>query len=137
MSSHVVYNDQHQVVICKLHEYAVSAKTVISHFRDEHNLSLEKRQEIVHYVSTKVIKEADQLQYFSERVTPIPYLKIINGYQCQYFGCSLVLGTVESIKKHCRHDHAWKAKDGICWSETQAQTFYSGNSRRSTTLIFN
>src|SRR4030095_6800293 len=77
MNSYVVYNAQHRVVICKAHEYAISSKTAISHFRDEYDISLEKRQEIFNYISTKVVVEADQLEYSLDRVTPIPYLKIV------------------------------------------------------------
>lgn len=130
MNSYVAYNDQHYVIICKTHECAISPKSVVSHFRDEHDLPLEKRQEILNYVSSKVVVEAEQLEYSSNRVRPIPYLKIMNAYQCQYGTCSLILGTLTSIKKHCRHNHDWKAKDGIRWSETLAQTFYLGNGRR-------
>ena len=111
MNSYVVYNDEYKVVICKIHECAISSKSIISHFRDEHNIPLEKRQEIVDYVSTKVIIEADQLNCSINAITPIPYLKIVNGHQCQYDDCLLILGTIESIKKHCKHAHAWKAKD--------------------------
>jgi hypothetical protein len=113
MNSYVIYNPQHQVVICKAHECAISLKTAISHFREEHNIPLEKRQEIFNYISTKVVVEADQLEYSLNRVTPIPYLKIVNAYQCQYESCCLILSTLESIKKHCRQEHLWKAKDGI------------------------
>jgi Orsellinic acid/F9775 biosynthesis cluster protein D len=134
MNSYVIYNTQHQVIICKEHECAVSSKSIIRHFRDEHDITVEQRQEIFNFASTKIIVEADQLEYSIDRVLPIPYLKVVTAYQCQYEGCSLILSTVGSIKKHVKIDHAWKAKDGICWSDTQAQTFYLGNGRRFTTL---
>jgi len=130
MNSYIVYNSEHKVIICKEHEYAWSLKSIVSHFRDEHDITLQVRKEILNYASNIPIVEADQLLYLRDQVTIIPYLKVIQGYPCEYESCNLILSTSHSIKKHCKLDHRWKAKDGIRWTEIQVQTFFQGNSRR-------
>lgn len=131
MNKHVVYNSHYRVLICKTHQYALTSESLTRHFRDEHKeLSLETRQEIIKYAFTLNIAEVESLLYLNDRVTPIPYLKIVEGYECQYETCRKILGTLESMKKHCRQDHEWKAKNGVLWSETRAQTFYQGTEKR-------
>jgi hypothetical protein len=92
------------------------------HFLAEHDLSGSIRQAIQAYASQYTITEASELVYWTERVQPIPYLKIIDGFECVYDGCGEVLGTLESMKRHCRMVHEWKgSRDGERWVETQAQ----------------
>ena len=81
-------------------------------------------------MSELTITEAKELTYSIEKVMPIPYLKIINGYLCEYNGCTIVCGNLDMIKKHCRVEHESMAKNGVHWSKTGAQTFYQGNDRR-------
>ena len=130
MNAYVVYNSEHKVLICKEHEYALSLKSIVSHFREEHDIPLQARQEIFQYATKAQIAEPEDLVYSNDKVGVIPYLKIIQGYRCEYESCNLILGTIHSIKKHCKLEHEWKTKDGICWVEIRAQTFYQGNSRR-------
>ena len=130
MSGYLFFNCEHNVLICKTHQYAISPKFLARHLLQEHDLEATIRQEIVSYASQFTVTEATQLTYSPSKVVLIPYLNIIMGYQCQYQNCIKVLGTLQSVQKHCRLNHEWKAKDGNRWIETRAQTFYQGNDRR-------
>jgi hypothetical protein len=130
MSGYVYFNKEHHVLICKAHQYAVSSKFLGRHFLEEHDLDITVRQDIINYASQFSTVEATQLTYSLDKVVPISYLSIVAGFQCQYETCNKILGTFYSIKKHCRLDHDWKAKDGNQWVETQTQTFFQGNDRR-------
>lgn len=130
MNAYIVYDAEYNILICKEHGCAISTEFLTRHFRTEHDITLERRQEILAYASHFTPTKPAEFTYTRDKRVPVPYLKIIEGYQCDYNGCDLVLGTLESIKKHCRADHAWKAKDGECWSNTRAQTFYQGAGRR-------
>ena len=130
MSAYLFFNQDHHVLICKVHQYAVSSKFIYRHFLDEHDLDVNVRQDIIQYASQFTTAEASQLIYSTEKVVPVPYLSTISGFQCQYDQCHKVLGTLQSVQKHCKHDHAWKAKDGEKWMETRAQTFFQGNSNK-------
>ena len=130
MSAYIFFNKDNNVFICKVHQHAISAKYMRRHFLKEHDLSLSVRQAIQAYSSQYTITEAAELTYSRERVQPIPYLRIINGFQCQYDMCEKILGTLDSMRRHCRVEHNWKSNDGNHWIETWAQTFYQGNSQR-------
>jgi hypothetical protein len=130
MSGYLFYNTQHKVLICKEHGHAVSAKSIVSHFRDEHDVTKEVRQGIINYASHFTIVESKELIYSMKRIKPVTYLKIVKGYVCGYMECDTVCGTVDTVKEHCKRDYGWKAKDGNRWVETQVQTFFQGNDRR-------
>ena len=134
MNAYIVHNSEYNILICKEHGYALSEEFLTRHFRMEHDLPLERRQEILAYASQFHPTKPTELTYTQERVIPIPYLPIIDGYQCNFDGCHVILGTVTSITKHCREKHDWKIKDGECWSNTRAQTFYQGPLRRYNTF---
>ena len=130
MSGYLFFNREHNVLICKIHQYAISPTFLARHFRQEHDLDTTVRQDINNYASQFHTVEASQLTYSEEKVVPVPYLSIVTGFQCRYEMCDKILGTLHSIKKHCRLDHDWKAKDGAQWTATRAQTFFQGNERR-------
>ena len=130
MTAYIHYNQEHNVLICKVHQCAVSSKVVYRHFLDEHELDLKIRQEVINYASQFTTAEHSELMYEAAKVIPVPYLSIVTAFQCQYDGCAKILGTLYSVKKHCRVDHDWKAKDGNQWIETCAQTFFQGKEKR-------
>jgi hypothetical protein len=130
MNAYIHFDREHNVLICKVHQYAVSTKFLARHFLEEHELDIKVRQEIINYVSQFTTAEPTELSYSLEKVTPVPYLSIITGLRCQYDTCNKILGTFHSMQKHCKSDHDWKAKDGNQWVETRAQTFFQGNSKR-------
>ena len=129
MTAYIHFNQEYNVLICKAHQYAVSSKYLGRHFLEEHDLDITVRQDIINYTSQFCTTEVP-LMYSPDKVIPVPYLSIVTGFQCQYGMCNKVLGTFYSVKKHCRLVHDWKAKDGLRWTETQAQTFFQGNDRR-------
>jgi len=130
MSAYLFFNKEHKVLICKVHQYAVSPKFLYRHFLTEHELDIGVRQDIITYASQFTVVEMSQLTYSTDKVIPVPYLSIVNGFKCQYVECDKVLGTLFSVKKHCRAEHNWKANDGAQWLETRAQTFCQGNDKR-------
>ena len=130
MNAYVHFNHEHNVLICKVHQYAVSSKYLARHFLEEHDLDIKVRQGLINYASQFTTVEPSQLSYSQDKVIPVPYLSIITGFQCQYGTCNKVLGTLNSMQKHCKLEHDWKAKDGSQWAETRAQTFFQGNSKR-------
>ena len=130
MSVYLFFNQEHNVLLCKVHQCAVSSKFVYRHFLVEHNLELKVRQEVINYASQFATAEALELTYSLHKVMPVPYLSIVDAFQCQYEECYKVQGTLASMKSHCKSDHDWKVKDGEKWVETRAQTFFQGNSKR-------
>ena len=130
MSAYLFFNQEQHVLICKEHQYAVSSKFLSRHLLEEHDLDISVRQDIIQYASQFTTTEASQLIYSIEKVAPVSYLSTIVGFQCQYNMCHKVLGTLQSVQKHCKHYHDWKSKDGEKWMETRAQTFFQGNNKR-------
>ena len=127
MSAYLFFNQEHNLLLCKVHQCAVPSKFIYRHFLDEHDLDLKVRQEIINYASQFCTAEASELVYSPHNVLPVPYLSVVDGFICQYKECNKVLGTLASMKWHCKVDHLWKAKDGEKWTETWAQTFFQGN----------
>jgi Orsellinic acid/F9775 biosynthesis cluster protein D len=130
MNAYIHFNREHNVLICKVHQYAISSKFLARHFLRNHDLDVKIRQEIINYASQFTMAEPTQLLYSSEKVMPVPYLSIVSAFQCQYETCNKILGTLMSVKNHCRVDHDWKVKDGEKWVETRAQTFFQGHDKR-------
>ena len=130
MNAYIHFNREHNVLICKVHQYALSSKFLARHFLEEHELDIKVRQEIINYASQFTTTDPTQLHYSLEKVTPVPYLSIIAGFQCKYEMCNRILGTLNSVQKHCKLDHDWKVKDGCQWEEIRAQTFFQGNNKR-------
>ena len=123
-NQYVVYNDEYKVLICKQHQYAITAKSIVAHFRDKHDITKDARQKIIDYASQFAISEIHHLAHPTDRIAPIPHLKVIEGYICQYAECTLISGTLESVKQHCKVVHNWKIKEGTCWRKTSAQSFH-------------
>jgi Orsellinic acid/F9775 biosynthesis cluster protein D len=130
MNAYVHFNQEHNVLICKVHQYAVSSKFLARHFLEEHDLDIKIRQDIITYASQFTTAKPSQILYSLDNVILVPYLSIITGFRCQYEGCAKILGTLASVKHHCKVDHDWKAKDGTKWVETRAQTFFQGYLKR-------
>ena len=130
MNTYIHFNQEHNVLICKVHQYAVSSKLLACHFLEEHDLDIKIRQKIINYASQFTTAEPSQLLYSPEKVIPVSYLSIVSGFQCQYERCDKVLGTLASVKHHCKVDHDWKVKDGKKWVETRTQTFFQGHNKR-------
>jgi len=102
MSRYIFFNSEYNVLICKLHQYAVSSKYLAPHFFREHDLKLSIRQSIQAYMAHFTSTEGAALTYSNEKIIPVSYLKIIDGYQCQYDICNKILGTLNTMKDHCR-----------------------------------
>jgi hypothetical protein len=94
MNAYIHFNQEHNVLICKVHQYAVSSKFLARHFLEEHDLDIKIRQDIITYAFQFTTAEPLQILYSPEKVIPVPYLSIIMGFQCQYEGCEKVLGTL-------------------------------------------
>jgi hypothetical protein len=92
MNAYLYFNQEQHVLICKVHQYAVSFKFLARHYLEEHDLDITVREEIIKYTSQFTPAEPSQLIYSAEKVAPVPYLSIIAGFQCQYERCDKVLG---------------------------------------------
>jgi hypothetical protein len=101
MTGYIVFNNEYNVLICKEHQHAIPAKMLTRHFLEKHELNHSVRQNIQAYASQYAITTAADLAYpsTSTRIDPIPYLKIIDGFQCQHDGCNRILGSLEMIKR--------------------------------------
>lgn len=99
--------------ICKEHQCGISLKWLRRHFQEEHkHLSLESRQEIFNYASSRTMVEPEALCHPVEIIPAIIGLKIIQGYRCEYEGCIVIYGTIESVKQHCKIGHTRKEHNG-------------------------
>jgi len=136
MTLYVAYNAEYNVLICKEHECAISAEFLYRHFRAEHDIPLQQRQEIAEYASHYIPTKASAIVYPRTKVMPVPYLRVIDAFHCGYDQCDMIYSTVGMIKKHCRVSHGWMAKDGERWSGTRAQTFFQGKERRFVCLRY-
>src|SRR5579859_6351891 len=112
MSAYLFFNQEQNVLICKVHQCAISFRIIYHHFLDEHNLDLKVRQKVINYAFQFATAEASELTYSPHEVIPVPYLSIVDALKCQYENCGKVLGTLMSMKGHCKVVHIWKAKDG-------------------------
>ena len=130
MSAYLFFNQEHKVLLCKVHQCAVSSKFIYRHFLDEHELDLKVRQKVMNYASQFHTAEASELTYAQHEVIPVPYLSIVDVFKCQYEECGKILGTLPTMKLHCKVQHAWKAKDGNKWIGIRAQTLFQGNNKR-------
>jgi len=125
VQNYVVYNAQHKVLVCKEHQYAIT--DVSRHFRgDDHSkMSTETRLKI--RVATQHLKltEPDDIVIPGSNSFPIEGLKLVeDGAKCNK--CGYITGTLDTMKYHCRQEHAWKAKDEPMWTNQAVQTFYPG-----------
>ena len=68
MSTYVHFNQEHNVPVCKVHQYAISFKVLYRHLLDEHDLDLKVRQEIISYASQFTTAEASELTYLPHKV---------------------------------------------------------------------
>ena|SRR5579859_1888208 len=130
MNVYIYFNQEHNVLICKVHQYAVSFKFLVHHFLQKHDLDIKICQGIVNYASQFTTMEPGHLLYSSEKVIPVLYLDIVDVFQCKYDACNKILGTLISIKDHCKIDHDWKAKDRQKWAEIRVQIFFQGHDKR-------
>src|SRR4051794_25852926 len=92
------YNNEYKVLICKQHEHAITAKSIVTHFREKHDITKDAREKIIDYASQFIISEAQNLAHPTVRIQPIPYLKIIEGYRYQYSECNIICGTGNTVK---------------------------------------
>ena len=112
ISMYLFFNQEHHVLICKVHQYAVSSKFLARHFLEEHDLDITVRQKINVYTSQFQTVEASQLTHSTEKVVPVSYVSIVTAFQCQYGMCRKVVSSLYLIKQHCRLEHEWKSKNG-------------------------
>jgi hypothetical protein len=63
----------------------------------------------VDYSKTLDLAAPEDIAIPSEAVQPIKELSIVDGFQCQYDGCSELCGKYGSMKEHCKRNHGWVA----------------------------
>jgi hypothetical protein len=136
MNSYVLYNKEYQVLICRQHKYAIPLKSIEQHFRDKHTgMPLIARQEIQELANTLALCEPKKVIISTERVGPIHGLEVQKGFQCNFDGCAVIQGTMNSVKQHSKI-HMWHGNHETKWHEVDVQTFFMGTwSRYSSHLM--
>ena len=106
MNEYVTYNAEYKVLICRQHKYGISPDGILRHFRDFHKaVPLATRQAIGDYSKTLDLATPTEVGTPCEPVQPVQGLMVINGFRCEYNGCSELRGTEMSMKQHCWETH--------------------------------
>jgi hypothetical protein len=131
MNQYVIYNAHYKVLICRQHKYTITPDWVLRHFQEFHKaIPLATRQLIVDHSKSLDLVIPENVATPLELVQCIEGLSVVNGFQCQYEGCSELRSTERSIKEHCRRNHEWKAQTGVKWRNQAFQTFFHGPHRK-------
>jgi Orsellinic acid/F9775 biosynthesis cluster protein D len=127
MNDYVNYNAKYKVFICRAHKYGITPDYIPRHFRDHHKgTPLPTRQAIVDYSKTLDLAAPDDIAIPTEAVEPIKELCIVDGFRCEYDGCSELRGTYGSMKEHCKRVHEWVTATGVMWVSETCQKLFDG-----------
>ena len=106
----------HRIVICTVLScrYAVLPSNIDTHLRVQHQISVAKRRDIIHYIKAipNIIMDQTQLQTEYQNPTPnespIPQLPVYtDGLACNYRACPYVYRGRNNIIRHCESVHGW------------------------------
>src|SRR5579859_463996 len=119
MNVYIYFNQEHNVLICKVHQYAVSFKFLVHHFLQKHDLDIKICQGIVNYASQFTTMEPGHLLYSSEKVIPVLYLDIVDVFQCKYDACNktiarlIMIGKLRTDRNGLKYGCKYSSKDMI------------------------
>jgi hypothetical protein len=131
MDQYMTYDVEYKVLICRQHKYAIPPDTILRHFRQSHKgIPLPTRQAISDYSKTVDLASPEDVAMPLVPVRAIKHLRMFNGFQCQYDGCSELRSTDVSMKQHCWAEHGWVAATGIMWKDQGFQTIFDGTRRK-------
>ena len=127
------YLPPYQVLICRIHQYAVRNFRV--HLRDKHGeLDIEQRRALLDQYRHVVLAQPGAV------VQPTPFgpafdslMQPMDGFYCCAVGCDWTSISWVDCKKHCNtvHNCRWKDHRQECWQAVKCQTFFnSGGLRR-------
>jgi len=128
MDSHVIYNPEHKVLICRQHKTAIPPHFVERHLRGDHSqLALETRKEITEYAAGLNLIEPGQATVFQEKRAPIHGLVIVDGFRCSVPDCGMLAGSKSAMRKHFKeHTRNAYGTEPERFVKTKLQTFFSG-----------
>jgi hypothetical protein len=126
MDQYITHNLDYNTIICRQHKQAIPPDWIPRHFREFHKtIPLSTRQAIINHCKTLNLLSLEDMIIPTEPVQPVHGLPVLDGFQCEYEGCSELRSTELSIKKHCRDEHQWVLELGIKWSSQSIQTFFA------------
>lgn len=129
MDSYVTYNPQLRILICRDHGYAIKPSFIARHFQDEHNsIPLVTRQAIIEYSKTLALNDPGDMDTPANASLPIREIRIRDGLECD--NCGFSCQGLETMKSHCRRNHAWVAGIGKTWTTCKIQTLFDGQFKR-------
>jgi hypothetical protein len=121
VKQHVLYHEEHQLLICKSHEYGIT--NITRHFQEQHKTTMTSHTRLQIFNATRNLPLVKpQNVDTSSIVHSIEGLKVISdGAKCNE--CKYLSDTIESMKKHCKV-HEWNAASEDMWTLQAVQTFY-------------
>jgi hypothetical protein len=131
MDEYITHNVTYNTIICCQHKQGIPPQWIARHFREFHKtIPLSTRQGIVNHCKTLNLLAPEDVAIPTEPVQPIHGLSVLDGFQCEYEGCSELRSTELSIKKHCRDEHQWVLEFGIKWAAQPIQTLFASQYRK-------
>jgi hypothetical protein len=85
MDRYIIYNAEHQVLICGEHKCGITPPCLDRHFREEHKeVTLETRKVIIANAQTLTLCDPAKVTIFTQKITPVQGLEILDGYRCEF-----------------------------------------------------
>jgi hypothetical protein len=126
MDEYITHNLAYNTIISCQHKQGIPLDWIIRHFRKFHKtIPLSTRQAIVNHCKTLNLLALEDVPIPMEPVQPVNRLPVLDGFQCEYEGCSELRSTELSMTKHCRDEHQWVLELGIKWTSQSIQTFFA------------
>lgn len=114
---------EYGVLLCTICEesYCLPLNGIAEHLRDFHKDVLTKKQRgtLVKYSKTLELLSPKKVLIPQKERGPVPGLHKIHGFEC--LECNILLGTPESMRKHCGYKHEWTKKKPNIWRRQYIQ----------------
>lgn len=124
----LVYHPRYQVLVCRVHGYAIS--NLVSHLADKHkDLDAKSRNTLVAAYSGLQLSRPPNTNFSHGPRNPIPAvdgLAVQRGFACGE--CGFVTTSWKKLRVHHgerKHEWALSKRDPVQWSEVQLQTFFT------------
>ncbi len=130
----VAYATNYKVVICIPCGHCIMPPPhTVRHFRDMHsNWPIKARKALAKFINELCLVEPESLTYSGQSVPPVPYLPILDGWNC--LRCEYSCVSEGTMQTHSNTTHRWLKGHGKIWKAARVQTFFSGSNRRFFTV---
>ncbi|GKU16177.1 unnamed protein product, partial [Fusarium langsethiae] len=130
----LLYNEEHQSLICAFHGYAV--RNLEGHLRDRHpDIDHRARSDLIRRHRDLQLQgpKEDRLALYgpSNPTQPIEGLPIHRGFACTWSACKHLTPSWKCLRVHFNDEHGVKgakAREGL-WTDVRLQTFFTGPKR--------